>query len=299
MELKKITHFESVYRLRSFSQAAEELSLTHSALTKSIRALEDAWNTVLFRRTTRSVLPTEAGIRLYPMAERLLALADETKKEAMGVERELTIITGPVVLEAYLPAAISEFRKQFPKTRIVAETLSPTLAMQELINRRAHLILFPEVTLQGMPPPEKLRLRSLIEEESVIACRPDHPLLSIDEPYDAYFANDWAVPGDYSYELSRLPPEAQNRLKSVGYPKYRLNSLSACLELCMRSDALVLVPKSFGHPFFDADLLATRAHEIPHQFSVSAAALSDSAYEHSVDAFIRCLETAQPSSPTL
>mmetsp|Transcript_24010 Transcript_24010/g.48830 ORF Transcript_24010/g.48830 Transcript_24010/m.48830 type:complete len:89 (-) Transcript_24010:171-437(-) len=81
MDLKKITHFESVYRLRSFSQAAEELSLTHSALTKSIRALEDAWNTVLFRRTTRSVLPTEAGIRLYPMAERLLALADETKKK--------------------------------------------------------------------------------------------------------------------------------------------------------------------------------------------------------------------------
>lgn len=299
MDLKKITHFESVYRLRSFSQAANELSLTHSALTKSIRSLEDSWDTILFRRTTRSVLPTEAGIRLYPMAERLLALADEAKKEAIGVERELTIITGPVVLEAFLPTAIAEFHKQFPDTRIVAETLSPTLAMQELINRRAHLILFPEVTLQGMPPPENLRLRGLIEEESVIACRPNHPLLWIEDPYDAYFTYDWAVPGDYSYEMSRLPPEAQNRLKSVGYPKYRLNSLSACLELCMRSDALMLVPKSFAHPFFDANLLATRAHEIPHRFSVSAAALSDSAYEHSVDAFIQCLDSARPLSHRL
>ena len=91
MDLKKIAHFESVFRLRSFSQAADELSLTHSALTKSIRSLEDSWNTTLFRRTTRSVVPTEAGIRLYPMAERLLALADETKREATGVERELIV----------------------------------------------------------------------------------------------------------------------------------------------------------------------------------------------------------------
>ncbi|MHA7901463.1 MAG: LysR family transcriptional regulator [Henriciella sp.] len=291
MDLKKIAHFECVYRLRSFSKAAEELSLTHSALTKSIRSLEATWDTVLFLRTTRSVLPTEAGIRLYPMAERLLALADETKKEAIGVERELTIITGPVVLEAYLPVAISMFREQFPDTRIVAETLPPQRAMQELINRRAHLLLFPEVTLQGMPPPENLILKSLIEEESLVACRRDHPILSREESYEDYFAADWAVPGDYSYELSRLPTEAQNRLKSAGYPKYRLNSLSACLELCMRSDALVLIPKSFAHPFFENGLLSARSHTFTHQFSVSAAALNDSVYERSVDAFISCLET--------
>ena len=295
MDLKKIAHFESVFRLRSFSQAAEELSLTHSALTKSIRSLEGAWGVLLFRRTTRSVIPTEAGIRLYPMAERLLALADETKREAMGVERELTIISGPVVLEAYLPAAISRFREAFPKTRIVAETLPPALAMQELVNRRAHLILFPEVTLQGMPPPQKLRLNSLIEEESVIACRPDHPILSVPEPYEEYFTNDWTVPGDYSYELSRLPADAQNRLKSEGYPRYRLNSLSACLALCARSDTLVLVPKSFVHPFIENNLLSTRPHTFTHQFSVSAAALSDSAYERSIDAFMECLEVSQSS----
>ena len=293
MDLKKIAHFESVFRLRSFSQAADELSLTHSALTNSIRSLEDSWITTLFRRTTRSVVPTEAGIRLYPMAERLLALADETKREATGVERELTIISGPVVLEAYLPGAISKFRESFPNTRIVAETLSPTLAMQELINRRAHLILFPEVTLQGMPPPKKLKLRSLIEEESVIACRPDHPILSISDPYEEYFIHDWAVPGAYTYELSRLPPEAQNRLKSIGYPSYRLNSLSACLALCATSTTLVLVPKSFGHPFFENNALAKQPHTFAHHFSVSAAALSDSAYDHTIDAFIDCLRLNQ------
>lgn len=296
MDLRKITHFECVYRLRSFSQAADELSLTHSALTKSIRTLEETWDTPLFRRTTRSVVPTEAGIRLYPMATRLLALADETKKEAIGVERELTIITGPVVMEAYLPAAICKFRKEFPNTKIVAETLPPALAVSELVNRRAHLLLFPEVTLQGMPPPEKLKLKSLIEEESVIACRPDHPILSLPESYEDYFAADWAVPGDYSYELSRLPSEAQNRLKSEGYPRYRLNSLSACLELVMRSDVLMLVPKSFVHPYFLSKSLSVRPHTFNHQFSVSAAALNDSAYERSVDAFIKCLEEETSST---
>lgn len=290
MDLRKISHFESVYRLRSFSQAAEELSLTHSALTKSIRSLEETWNTPLFRRTTRSVEPTEAGIRLYPMAIRLLALADETRKETIGVERELTILTGPVVLEAYLPAAIAAFQEEYPTTRIVAEAIAPALAMNELVNRRAHLILFPEVILQSMPPPTELRLKNLIEEPSVIACRPGHPILTVEDPLEEYFQYGWAVPGEYSYELSRLPSDAQNRLKSLGYPKFRLNSISACIELVMRSDALVLTPKSFAHPFITSDLVATRPHTFDHHFSVSAAALNDSAYESSINAFIRCLE---------
>lgn len=293
MDLKKIAHFECVYRQRSFSQAAEELALTHSALTKSIRSLEEAWDTTLFRRTTRAVVPTGAGIRLYPMAIRLLALADETKKQAIGVERELTIITGPVVLEAFLPAAMAEFKQEFPETRIVVETMPPALAMEELINRSAHLILFPEVTLQGMPPPGKLRLQSLISEESVVACRQGHPILSVEEPEEEYFASDWAVPGHYSYELSRLPSESQNRLKSRGYPQYRLNSLCACVELAMRSDTLVLVPKSFAQHLVANKMLATKPHTFNHQFSVSAASLNDSAYEHSIDAFIQSLELSR------
>ena len=41
-EMRLLRHFEAVYRLSSFSAAARELRLTHSAITKSIKALEDA-----------------------------------------------------------------------------------------------------------------------------------------------------------------------------------------------------------------------------------------------------------------
>ena len=40
-DLNLIRRFEAVYRLRSFSRAAKELGMTHSAITKSIRTLEE------------------------------------------------------------------------------------------------------------------------------------------------------------------------------------------------------------------------------------------------------------------
>ena len=76
IDLRRIQHFESVYRLGSFSKAANELNLTHSALTKSIKALETDWDVRLFHRTTRVVEPTEAGKRLHAMANDFLSFAD-------------------------------------------------------------------------------------------------------------------------------------------------------------------------------------------------------------------------------
>jgi DNA-binding transcriptional LysR family regulator len=57
--------FVTVARERSFTRAAAQLGVSPSALSHTIRALEDRLGLRLLTRTTRSVTPTEAGDRLF------------------------------------------------------------------------------------------------------------------------------------------------------------------------------------------------------------------------------------------
>jgi DNA-binding transcriptional LysR family regulator len=62
--LADLSAFVAVARARSFTRAAAQLGLTPSALSHSMRALEERLGIRLLNRTTRSVTPTEAGERL-------------------------------------------------------------------------------------------------------------------------------------------------------------------------------------------------------------------------------------------
>jgi DNA-binding transcriptional LysR family regulator len=62
--LNDLLAFVTVAREGSFTRAAAVLGVTQSALSQTIRALEERLNIRLLTRTTRSVAPTEAGERL-------------------------------------------------------------------------------------------------------------------------------------------------------------------------------------------------------------------------------------------
>ncbi|MDW5377211.1 LysR family transcriptional regulator [Halomonas sp. HP20-15] len=63
-EFAELKAFAAVAQARSFRQAASELGLDPSTLSHAIRALERRLDSRLLHRTTRSVAPTEAGMRL-------------------------------------------------------------------------------------------------------------------------------------------------------------------------------------------------------------------------------------------
>src|ERR1700735_1051002 len=63
-ELANLTAFVAVAEQRSFRDAASQLSATPSALSHSMRQLEERLGVRLLHRTTRSVSVTDAGLRL-------------------------------------------------------------------------------------------------------------------------------------------------------------------------------------------------------------------------------------------
>jgi DNA-binding transcriptional LysR family regulator len=64
-ELDGMVTFVAVAETKGFRAAADRLGVTHSAVSQSVRRLEERLGVALVRRTTRSVHLTEAGERLY------------------------------------------------------------------------------------------------------------------------------------------------------------------------------------------------------------------------------------------
>src|ERR1700748_2889136 len=84
MDTKQLVAFCAVVERRSFSQAADQLGVTQPAVTLQIRSLEQRVGQRLLDRSGRRVEPTEAGLRLYRGAQRLLALEQQVLAELGG-----------------------------------------------------------------------------------------------------------------------------------------------------------------------------------------------------------------------
>lgn len=67
--LNALRAFEAVARLDSVSRAAQELHVTHGAISRQLRGLEEAAGTALFVRQGRGLVLTAAGRRLYQAAD--------------------------------------------------------------------------------------------------------------------------------------------------------------------------------------------------------------------------------------
>src|SRR5262245_34666891 len=83
-QLPHLETFAEAAERNSFTAAARILGLTQAAVSQRIQALEQALDVPLFRRQGGHVLLTEAGQRLYPYAQRILALHREAIQQVTG-----------------------------------------------------------------------------------------------------------------------------------------------------------------------------------------------------------------------
>ncbi|BCH08677.1 LysR family transcriptional regulator [Mesorhizobium sp. 131-3-5] len=120
--LNELTAFLAVAREKSFTRAAAQLGVSQSALSHTVRALEERLGVRLLTRTTRSVAPTEAGERLVRSVGPRL---DEIEAElaALSALREkpagtIRITAGEHAAEAVLWPAIAGLLPDYPDIKV-------------------------------------------------------------------------------------------------------------------------------------------------------------------------------------
>src|SRR5262249_38826046 len=114
--------FTVVARRASFAAAASELGASRSYITKRIQILETELRTRLFHRTTRQVVITDAGERVFQWAERVLDdldhLIDEVAVIARAPRGVLRISSSFGFGRRVVAPAIATFVKQYPSVQV-------------------------------------------------------------------------------------------------------------------------------------------------------------------------------------
>lgn len=115
--LRQLQVFEAIYRLGSFTRAAEELFLTQPTVSMQIRKLTDAMGVPLFEHVGRNVEPTEAGSELYTACRSMfetLANLEMKIADLKGLKRG-RLRMGVITTAKYLaPEMLGEFSQVYP-----------------------------------------------------------------------------------------------------------------------------------------------------------------------------------------
>lgn len=119
--LQELAAFEAAARHGSFTQAAEELSLTQSAISKQVRQVEEALDVVLFERIHRGVILTVAGRSYFAVAQEVLRRLESSTHAIIasgGSSSVLNLAVLPTFAARWLIPRLPRFTKFRPGTTI-------------------------------------------------------------------------------------------------------------------------------------------------------------------------------------
>ena len=118
--LTALRAFEAAARHLNFTRAAEELNVTHAAVSQQIRQLEDWFSFRLFRKDGRAMFLTAAGQALQKEYARGFDILEEATQQALGRDRErpIRITTTLVFASRWLMPRLGRFNMAHPEVRI-------------------------------------------------------------------------------------------------------------------------------------------------------------------------------------
>ncbi len=193
-----LTMIDTIERTGSFAAAARELGKVPSALTYSVRQLEEALDVLLFDRRSRQAKFTAAGTELLNEGRRLLAetsaVAHRVRRVAAGWETTLSIAVDDVIsrrtlfelceafyaLDPQGKAGAGAIGNGGPGTRLRLRTEVLAGTWEALVSGQADLAI--GVGLHS-PPPD-VAIETLGEMPFVFAVSPHHPLAAATRPLD-------------------------------------------------------------------------------------------------------------------
>ena len=242
MDTRQLAAFCAVVERRSFSQAAERLGVTQPAVSLQIRALEKRFGTQLLDRSGRRVEPTEAGMRLYRGAQRLLALEEQVVAEVaedggdkLAGSFEIGASTGPggIVLSHLL----CEFQGGHPELHVVlwvfdTQTIVERVAAREL-----------ELGVVGAARRHRgVVFEPFFQDEVILACPPGHPFAGKTVTLDALGGAGLIV----MQEGAGVRQLIEDELRRVGT---RLRDLDVQIELGLQESVTSAVRGGYGVTF--------------------------------------------------
>lgn len=247
--LNALRTFESAARHLSFTKAADELSVTQAAVSYQIRQLEEHIGRDLFRRLTRKLELTPAGLELQGAVEDAFDRIRSTmhKLTDAAQDKVLAVTTLPTFASHWLVPRLGHFQLRRPD---LAVRLDSSVGLADLhsqydVGIRAGLGRWPGLTAEKLVDFTLTPALSPILAERAGGIRhpsdlANLPLLDYDHPEDVRFWHEW-------FAMAGVPID-----KLRGGAQYDMHSITGQAAVMGQGVALVCAA------FFAADIAAGR-----------------------------------------
>ncbi len=154
----------------SFSEAARNIGITASAVSKNVARLEEAYGVRLIRRTTRSLVPTELGVQVFKKLETILADLESVENDIQDSIRtprgNISIKLPRVYGGRYIVPLLHNFVQQHPElTFDIMLDDNPTNLIEDKFDLAIHI---------GELTDSNLIARKLDEEQLTTCASPDY-----------------------------------------------------------------------------------------------------------------------------
>ena len=243
----------------SLAAAARQMGLVPSAITYRVRQMEDALDVLLFDRSARKAVLTDAGHELVDEGQRILqdmdALALRVKRVATGWEPRLTIAVDSLIAQTTLFELTESFLELNPPTqlKLQRETLSGT--WEALVNGSADLALGVVVEQTSAPG---IASKPLGEVPFVFAVAPHHPLAATPEPLpDALVMQHRAV----AVADSTRAGSGMSVGLFGGQRVLTVSDMNAKLQAQLRGLGCGNLPQCLAQPYIDTGRLVAKRTE--------------------------------------
>ena len=205
MDPRRLLTFRAVAHERSFSRAAETLSLSQPSVSHQIALLEAEAGTRLIDRRRGGLGLTPAGAALLEHADHVawrLQLAD-LQIAQLTLERRLQIRIGafPTAMAALVPAAVWRLREAHPELRVLLSEVTADTLQQRLLSGEFDVALaYQDAAIQRREI-HGVRRVDLLQDHFFLGLPHTHPLARTSGPIalSALAADDWVVPSTQGF----------------------------------------------------------------------------------------------------
>ncbi len=269
-----LTMMDAIAQSGSFAAAARQLGKVPSALTYSVRQLEDALDVLLFDRRSRQARLTAAGQELLDEGRRLLeqidAVANRVKRVATGWETQLSVAVDDVIsrttmlelCEAFYAATAPAVRASRskggaldaapPATRLRFRTEVLAGTWEALVTGQADLAIG---VASSREPAIGMTMKDLGPMRFVFAVAPHHALAAAAEPIDdAELIRHRAVA--VADSAHRLAPVTVNLLP--GQDVLTVSDMHSKIDALLRGLGCGFVPEPMARDHIEAGRLIVK-----------------------------------------
>ncbi|MCS7063917.1 MAG: LysR family transcriptional regulator [Methylacidiphilales bacterium] len=175
MQIEACKIFRDLVDTKSFSKAAAHNSITQSAVSQQLRALEARFQVPLLERSSKRFALTREGELFYQAARRIIKeytdfcnVLSELRKVVSGSLRVATVYS--IGLHE-LPPYLKKFLREYPQVKVHVEYRRSNQVYDDVLEGAS------DIGLVAYPTGRKsLKIEPFREDRLVVICAPQHPL---------------------------------------------------------------------------------------------------------------------------